>query len=103
MGKQACTHACDATKGAFNRRYIEKWATFKRGHRLPADNKVDDDFDAIGTDDYDTIDADCSFKFNDSEFPVTAACIYFFEIHKLDTITFEDCLILQSIWSQTYQ
>ena len=30
-------HACDATKGAFSRRYIEKWATFKPGLRLPAD------------------------------------------------------------------
>ena len=46
MGKQACTHACDATKGGFNRRYIEKWATFKWDHRLPLGDG-DDDYDVI--------------------------------------------------------
>ena len=35
-------HACDATKGAFNRRYIEKWATFKQGLRLPTDHDATD-------------------------------------------------------------
>ena len=37
MGKEACRHARDPMKGAFSRCYIEKWATFKPGLRLPAD------------------------------------------------------------------
>ena len=99
MGKQACTHACDATKGAFNRRYIEKWATFKRGHRLPADNEDDLDQDAIDTDvdDHDHDDAIDTNVNDDSAFPVKAAWIQFFKIQKLNIITCEDCLILQSI------
>ena len=48
-------HACDATKGAFNRRYIEKWATFKQGLRLP----TDDEDGAVDSDS----DDGCSFEF----------------------------------------